>query len=126
MTKHDDLIDAMAMSLRHSLEQTEIHQRVNAYYNYATVAVEALWATMWTIMLFLLLQLSGFKQANPRGSGDWVAFVFAGMVVVMLGCHGYLIRRAQAHNGHWNGRFRPNPQPLSEATKEAFRSSLNL
>jgi hypothetical protein len=90
------------------------------------VAVEALWATMWTIMLFLLLQLSGFKQANPHGSGDWVAFVFAGMVVVMIGCHGHLIRRAQAHNGHWNGRFRPNPQPLSEATKEAFRSSLNL
>lgn len=126
MSQHDDLIDAMAMSLRHSMEQMELNQRIANFYSYATVAIEALWATMWTIMLFLLLQLIEVKQANFQGSAEWLVFVFAGMVVVMIGCHGHLIRRAQAHNGHWNGRFKPYPQPISEATQEAFRSSLNL
>jgi hypothetical protein len=116
MTKHDDLIDIMAMSLRHSLEQMDLHQRVNAFYNYATVAVEALWATMWTIMLFLLLQLSGFKQANPRGSGDWVAFVFAGMVVVMLGCHGSAGPRPTTATG--TGGSGPTPSPSRKPPKK--------
>lgn len=126
MTAHDDMVDALAMSLRYSMEQMELTQRITNFYSHATVAIEALWGTSWIILIWVLLQLVQVQQVNLRGDFSGFAFVFAGIVVVMLVCHGHLIRRAQAHNGHWNGRFKPYPQPVSEATVQAFRSSLNL
>ena len=123
---HDDRPDALAYLCRLQLWQAEMSLRASKFYSLNAIYAESLWAMLWCFMVWLLLALVDPSGTSLEHRGPGLAFIFAGLAVGVVACHGYLIRRARAFNGHWDGRFRPHPHPVQEHAYAVLERSLTL
>ena len=126
--KHDDGLEVALNNLRLQAMLWDVRVREEQamrrwrFYSKGGSALEATWAALWIIPVYSLLELATAKHYHiPQGA----IFVLAGLVVLALMFHGALMRRAKACQGHWWGRFEPDPILLAVPGEQSPGSSQN-